>query len=160
VSETLHAISVEVNGSRRAGQVPARLSLVDWLREELRLTGTHVGCEHGICGACSVMLDEEPVRSCLMYAVQANGHRITTVEGLAKSDGSLSVLQDSFCETHGLQCGYCTPGMLIAAQALLEANADPSEAQIRDAIGGNLCRCTGYQQIVEAVQLAAERMKK
>ncbi len=159
MSETLHPISVEVNGSRRAGQVPARLSLVDWLRDELRLTGTHVGCEHGICGACSVMLDGEPVRSCLMFAVQAHGRRVTTVEGLSRPDGSMSVLQDSFCETHGLQCGYCTPGMLIAAQALLDANARPTEAQIRDAIGGNLCRCTGYQQIVEAVQLAAERMK-
>jgi len=159
VSETLYTIEVEVNGKRRSGQVLARLSLVDWLREELRLTGTHVGCEHGICGACSVMLDGEPVRSCLMYAVQANGHRVTTVEGLARPDGSMSVLQDSFCETHGLQCGYCTPGMLIAAQGLLDANADPTEAQIRDAIGGNLCRCTGYQQIVEAVQLAAERMR-
>ena len=160
MSETLHPISVEVNGKRRSSQVPARLSLVDWLREELLLTGTHIGCEHGICGACSVMLDGEPVRSCLMYAVQADGHRVTTVEGLARTDGSLSVLQDSFCETHGLQCGYCTPGMLIAAQALLNANPGPSEAQIRDAIGGNLCRCTGYQQIVEAVQLAAERIAK
>jgi aerobic carbon-monoxide dehydrogenase small subunit len=160
VSEALHAISVEVNGRRREAHVPARLSLVDWLREELRLTGTHVGCEHGICGACSVMLDGEPVRSCLMYAVQAHGHRVTTVEGLAKADGSMSALQDAFCETHGLQCGYCTPGMLIASQALLDSNPHPSEEQIRDAIGGNLCRCTGYQQIVEAVQLAAERMGK
>src|SRR5439155_1014168 len=108
-------------------------------------------------GACSVMLDGEPVRACLMYAVQAHGHRVTTVEGLAKPDGSMSVLQDSFCEAHGLQCGYCTPGMLIAAQGLLNTNPDPTEAQIRDAIGGNLCRCTGYQQIVEAVQLAAKR---
>src|SRR5436190_6104237 len=160
VSETLHAVSVEVNGKPRSARVPARLSLVDWLREELLLTGTHIGCEHGICGACSVMLDGEPVRACLMYAVQAHGHRVTTVEGLAKPDGSMSVLQDSFCETHGLQCGYCTPGMLIAAQALLNTNPDPTEAQIRDAIGGNLCRCTGYQQIVEAVQLAAERVAK
>ena len=160
MSETLYTIEVEVNGKRRPGAVPARLSLVDWLREELRLTGTHTGCEHGICGACSVMLDGEPVRSCLMYAVQAHGHRVTTVEGLAKPDGSLSVLQDSFCEAHGLQCGYCTPGMLIAAQALLNSNPNPTEAQIRDAIGGNLCRCTGYQQIVEAVQLAAERIAK
>ena len=158
MSETLHPISVEVNGVRREGRVPARLSLVDWLRDELRLTGTHAGCEHGVCGACSVMLDGEAVRACLMYAVQADGHRVTTVEGLAAPDGSASVLQDSFCETHGLQCGYCTPGMLIAAQALLDANPRPSEAQIRDAIGGNLCRCTGYQQIVEAVQLAARRM--
>ena len=159
MSETLYTIEVEVNGVRRPSAVPSRLSLVDWLRDELRLTGTHIGCEHGICGACSVMLDGEPVRSCLMYAVQANGHRVTTVEGLAQPDGSMSVLQDSFCETHGLQCGYCTPGMLIASQALLDSNPSPTEEQIRDAIGGNLCRCTGYQQIVEAVQLAATRMK-
>ena len=139
-------------------QVPARLSLVDWLREELLLTGTHVGCEHGVCGACSVMFDGEPVRSCLMYAVQANGHRVTTVEGLAQPDGSMSVLQDSFCELHALQCGYCTPGMLIAAQGLLDLNPHPSQAQVREAIGGNLCRCTGYQQIVEAVLHAAERL--
>jgi len=160
MSEKLHQVSVEVNGRKRSGAVPARLSLVDWLREELRLTGTHVGCEHGICGACSVMLDGEAVRSCLMYTVQANGHRVTTVEGLARPDGSLSVLQDAFCDAHGLQCGYCTPGMLIAAQALLDSNPSPTETQIRDAIGGNLCRCTGYQQIVEAVQLAATRLAK
>jgi len=160
VSETLHSVSIEVNGKRREAQVPARLSLVDWLRDELRLTGTHVGCEHGICGACSVMLDGEPVRSCLMYTVQANGHRVTTVEGLAGPDGSMSVLQDAFCETHGLQCGYCTSGMLIAAQGLLNINPDPTGDQIRDAIGGNLCRCTGYQQIVEAVELAAKRLKE
>ena len=156
MSEELHAIAVEVNGKRRTAQVPARLSLVDWLREELRLTGTHVGCEHGVCGACSVMLDGEAVRSCLMLAVQADGHRVTTVEGLARPDGGMSALQDAFCEAHALQCGYCTPGMLIAAQALLDANPRPSEAEIRAAIGGNLCRCTGYQQIVDAIQLAAK----
>jgi len=160
VSETLYAVAIEVNGKRCEARVPARLSLVDWLRDELRLTGTHVGCEHGICGACSVMLDGEPVRSCLMYTAQANGHRITTVEGLAKPDGSMSALQDAFCETHGLQCGYCTPGMLIAAQGLLNSNPNPTEEQIRDAIGGNLCRCTGYQQIVEAVELAARRLRE
>jgi carbon-monoxide dehydrogenase small subunit len=158
MNEKFNAISVEVNGIKRQAQVPARLSLVDWLRDELLLTGTHVGCEHGICGACSIILDGEPVRSCLMFAVQANGHRITTVEGLANADGTLSVLQDSFCQAHGLQCGYCTPGMLIAAQNLLDNVALPSEVQIRDAIGGNLCRCTGYQQIVDAVQLAATRL--
>jgi carbon-monoxide dehydrogenase small subunit len=158
VSETLYSIAVEVNGVTRSGQVTARTSLVDWLREHLHLTGTHVGCEHGICGACSVMLDGEAVRSCLMYAVQADGHRITTVEGLAQADGRLSVLQDSFCEAHGLQCGYCTPGMLIAAQALLNVNPQPAEDEIRDAIGGNLCRCTGYQQIVDAIALAAKRL--
>jgi carbon-monoxide dehydrogenase small subunit len=158
MSEALYSIAVEVNGTQRASQVSARTSLVDWLREQLHLTGTHIGCEHGICGACSIMLDGEPVRSCLMYAVQADGHSITTVEGLARPDGQLSILQDSFCETHGLQCGYCTPGMLIAAQALLDANPRPTEEQIRDAIGGNLCRCTGYQQIVDAIALAAQRM--
>jgi aerobic carbon-monoxide dehydrogenase small subunit len=158
VSEALYSITVEVNGTQRVGHVSARTSLVDWLREHLNLTGTHIGCEHGICGACSVMLDGEPVRSCLMYAVQANGHQITTVEGLARPDGRLSVLQDSFCEAHGLQCGYCTPGMLIAAQALLDANPRPTDEEIRDAIGGNLCRCTGYQQIVDAIALAAQRM--
>jgi aerobic carbon-monoxide dehydrogenase small subunit len=158
MSEALYSIAVEVNGTQRASQVSARTSLVDWLREQLHLTGTHIGCEHGICGACSIMLDGEPVRSCLMYAVQADGHRIVTVEGLARPDGRLSILQDSFCEAHGLQCGYCTPGMLIAAQALLEANPRPTDDQIREAIGGNLCRCTGYQQIVDAITLAARRM--
>ena len=160
MSEALYSIAVEVNGMQRVERVSARTSLVDWLREYLHLTGTHVGCEHGICGACSVMLDGEPVRSCLMYAVQADGHRIVTVEGLARPDGQLSILQDSFCETHGLQCGYCTPGMLIAAQALLDTNPRPTDEQIRDAIAGNLCRCTGYQQIVDAIALAAERMAK
>jgi aerobic carbon-monoxide dehydrogenase small subunit len=158
MSERFYSIAIEVNGRRHAGQVTARTSLVDWLREHLNLTGTHIGCEHGICGACSVMLDGAPVRSCLMYAVQADGHHVTTVEGLAQPDGQLSVLQDSFCEAHGLQCGYCTPGMLIAAQALLNENPRPSEHEIRDAIGGNLCRCTGYQQIIEAIELAARRM--
>jgi carbon-monoxide dehydrogenase small subunit len=154
--EKRYSVSVEVNGVQRTASVTARRSLVDFLREDLRLTGTHVGCEHGVCGACSILLDDEPVRSCLMYAVQVNGQRITTVEGLANADGSMSVLQDSFCETHGLQCGYCTPGMLISAQALLNRHPQPSDDQIRDAIGGNLCRCTGYQQIIQAVRLAAK----
>jgi carbon-monoxide dehydrogenase small subunit len=158
MNEKLYPITVEVNGKKLGGQVPARLSLVDWLRDELRLTGTHVGCEHGICGACSIMLDGAPVRSCLMFAVQADGHRVTTVEGLTQPDGKLSVLQDSFCEAHGLQCGYCTPGMLIASQSLLDQTPNPSEEQIRDAIGGNLCRCTGYRQIVDAVKLAAQKL--
>jgi aerobic carbon-monoxide dehydrogenase small subunit len=157
MTEHLHTIALEVNGVQRTGTAPARMTLVDFLRDVLRLTGTHVGCEHGICGACSILLDGEPVRSCLMYAVQADGHRVTTVEGLASADGTLSVLQDSFCETHALQCGYCTPGMLIASHALLKTEPSPTEAQIREAISGNLCRCTGYQQIVEAVKLAAKR---
>jgi carbon-monoxide dehydrogenase small subunit len=160
MSEMLYSISVEVNGVKRTGQLPARTTLVDWLRDYLLLTGTHIGCEHGICGACSVMLDGDPVRSCLIYAVQADGHRVLTVEGLARPDGHLSVLQDSFCEEHGLQCGYCTPGMLIAAQALLNACPRPTAEQIREAISGNLCRCTGYQQIVSAIELAARRMSE
>ena len=158
MSEALYPIAIDVNGVQRTGHVTARTSLVDWLREHQHLTGTHIGCEHGICGACSVMLDGAPVRACLMYAVQADGHRVTTVEGLTQPDGTLSILQDSFCEAHGLQCGYCTPGMLIAAQALLNANPQPDEHAIRDAIAGNLCRCTGYQQIVDAIALAAQRM--
>jgi carbon-monoxide dehydrogenase small subunit len=158
MTEKLYPIAVTVNGVRREAHVGARTSLVDWLRETLYLTGTHIGCEHGVCGACSVMLDGDPVRSCLMYAVQADGHAITTVEGLTRPDGSLSVLQDSFCEAHALQCGYCTSGMLVAAQALLNTNPSPTEEDIRDAIGGNLCRCTGYQQIVDAIALAAQRI--
>ena len=158
MTDRRHRVGVEVNGRRHHGEVPARLTLVDWLRDDLHLTGTHVGCEHGICGACSVLLDGEPVRSCLMFAVQADGHRVTTVEGLAGQDGRPGVLQDAFCEAHGLQCGYCTPGMLIAAHALLGENPRPTEAEIREAIAGNLCRCTGYQQIVEAIEAAAVRL--
>ena len=157
MNEPTSTVRMTVNGAEVRREIPTRLSLVDFLRETLRLTGTHVGCEHGICGACSVLLDGDPVRACLMFAVQADGHAVTTVEGLANADGSMSVLQDSFCETHALQCGYCTPGMLIASHALLAANPQPSAAQIRDALSGNLCRCTGYQQIVDAVQLAASR---
>jgi carbon-monoxide dehydrogenase small subunit len=160
MTDQRYPISVEVNDEARAGVVPARLTLVDWLREALHLTGTHVGCEHGICGACSVLFDGEPVRSCLIFAVQADGHRVTTVEGLGGVDGKPGVLQDSFCETHALQCGYCTPGMLIAAHALLKENPRPSEAEMREAIAGNLCRCTGYQQIVEAIEVAAARLAK
>lgn len=153
----LYPVSLEVNGRRCEAEVPARLTLVDFLRDMLRLTGTHVGCEHGICGACTVLLDGAPVRSCLIYAVQADGCRVTTVEGLARADGTPAPLQDAFCEAHALQCGYCTPGMIVAAHALLESNPTPSAAEVREAISGNLCRCTGYQQIVDAVQLAARR---
>ena len=156
MSEKLYPVSIEVNGKKRDSQVPARLSLVDYLREELRLTGTHVGCEHGICGACSIMLDGEPVRSCLMFAVQADGHKITTVEGLTPADGRLSVLQDSFCEAHGLQCGYCTPGMVMSAIHLLKRNPKPTEAEVREGLEGNLCRCTGYENIVKSVLKAAQ----
>jgi carbon-monoxide dehydrogenase small subunit len=160
VTEKKHAVAIEVNGRRVRAEVPARMTLVDFLRDEQRLTGTHVGCEHGICGACSVLLDGLPVRACLLFAWQADGRKVRTVEGLANADGSLSVLQDSFCETHALQCGYCTPGMVVASHALLEENPDPSDAEVREAIGGNLCRCTGYQQIVDAVQLAARRRRE
>jgi aerobic carbon-monoxide dehydrogenase small subunit len=157
--ERLYPVAIEVNGTLREAQVPARLTLVDFLRDTLRLTGTHAGCEHGICGACSVLLDGEPVRSCIMYAVQADGRKVTTIEGLAQADGRPGALQDAFCEAHATQCGYCTPGMVIAAHALLEANPAPAEQEIREAIGGNLCRCTGYQQIVDAIKLAAEKQK-
>jgi carbon-monoxide dehydrogenase small subunit len=157
VKEQSYLVSIEVNGERREAQVTARLTLVDFLRDTLRLTGTHAGCEHGICGACSVLLDGEPVRSCLMYAVQADGCKITTIEGLAQPDGTPGALQDAFCEAHATQCGYCTPGMIVAAHALLQANPAPEEREIREAIGGNLCRCTGYQQIVEAIKLAAAK---
>ncbi|MDA0652259.1 MAG: (2Fe-2S)-binding protein [Proteobacteria bacterium] len=154
-----HKITLTVNGRQMSGHAEARLTLVDFLRDVLGLTGTHIGCEHGVCGACSVMFDGKPVRSCLMYAVQADGHDVTTVEGLEADDGTMSPLQDAFWENHALQCGYCTPGMLIAGHALLSQNASPTDEEIRHAIGGNLCRCTGYQQIVEAIQMAAEKMR-
>ena len=157
MKEALHSIGITVNGRRQEADVPARLTLVDFLRDTLRLTGTHVGCEHGVCGACSILLDGEPVRSCLMYAVQADGCAITTVEGLCRADGTPGALQDAFCEAHALQCGYCTPGMLIASHALLEKNPAPSEDEVREALSGNLCRCTGYRQIVDAVLLASRR---
>jgi carbon-monoxide dehydrogenase small subunit len=152
-------VAVTVNGRKCAAEVPPRLTLVDFLRDVLKLTGTHVGCEHGICGACSVLVDGVAVRSCLMYAVQADGHEITTVEGLAAADGALSALQDAFWECHAMQCGYCTPGMLVAAHALLKENPNPTEVEIREAISGNLCRCTGYVQIVEAVVAAAKKAR-
>ena len=153
-----HDITLTVNGRTYRGRVSARTTLVDFLRDELRLTGTHTGCEHGVCGACSILFDGRPIRSCLMFAVQADGATITTVEGLAPEPGALSVLQDCFWETHALQCGFCTPGMLIAAQSLLTHSLMPSDEEIRDAIGGNLCRCTGYKQIVDAIRLAAARL--
>jgi aerobic carbon-monoxide dehydrogenase small subunit len=156
---SLHHITVTVNERVHRNQVQARLTLVDFLRDVLRLTGTHIGCEHGVCGACSVLLDGKPVRSCLLFAVQADGSTVRTVEGLAPGLGSLNVLQDSFWELHALQCGFCTSGMLIAAQALLEETLTPSREAIREAIGGNLCRCTGYKQIVDAIALAAERLR-
>ena len=154
-----HRITLTVNGRPHKAEIPARLTLVDFLREALLLTGTHAGCEHGVCGACSVLLNGKPVRSCLIFAVQADGMEIVTVEGLAPEPETLSILQDCFWETHALQCGFCTPGMLIAARALLAENPTPTDEQIREGIGGNLCRCTGYKQIVDAIKLAAERMR-
>ncbi len=150
-----HEVTVTVNGRPQQACVEARMTLVDLLRDVLRQTGTHVGCEHGVCGACTVLFNGRPIRSCLMFAVQADAADIVTVEGLADASGNLSVLQDAFWEAHGLQCGYCTPGMLIAAQALLEETVTPTDEEIREAISGNLCRCTGYQQIIEAIRLAS-----
>ena len=152
-------VTLTVNGRAHTGETEPRTTLLDFLRDKLGLTGTHMGCEHGVCGACSVLLDGNPIRSCLIFAVQADGHEVTTVEGLCRGDGSPGILQDSFQEEHGMQCGYCTPGMLIAAHALLTENASPSREEIREAISGNLCRCTGYVQIVESIATAAKRMK-
>ena len=153
-------VELIVNGETRTVEVEPRMSLLDCLRERLCLTGVHAGCEHGVCGACTVLLDGEPSRACLMFAVQADGYEITTIEGLAPAPGELSVVQDAFCETHGLQCGYCTPGMILAAHALLRRNVTPTREDIVEAISGNICRCTGYGQIIEAAQFAAERLQK
>jgi aerobic carbon-monoxide dehydrogenase small subunit len=153
-------VELTVNGARRAADVEPRTTLLDCLREQFRLNGAHAGCEHGVCGACTVLIDGEPARSCLLFAVQADGYEITTIEHMARAPGELSVVQDAFCETHAMQCGYCTPAMILAAHALLRRNADPTRADIVEAISGNLCRCTGYGQIVEAIQLAADRLKK
>jgi len=152
-------VELSVNGATRAVEVEPRTSLLDCLREQLLLTGAHAGCEHGVCGACTVLIDGTPVRSCLMFAVQADGYAITTIEGVAPGPGELSPVQDAFCETHGMQCGYCTPAMILTAHALLAANPAPTRAEIVEAISGNICRCTGYAQIVEAIALAAERMR-
>ncbi len=148
-------LAMIVNGVHYEREVEPRTTLVDFLRDSLALTGTHVGCEHGVCGACSVLLNDEPVRSCCMFAIQANGMNITTVEGLSTQRGQMSTLQDAFCEKHALQCGYCTPGMLVSCHALLKDNPKPSPEEVREAISGNLCRCTGYQQIVDAVIYAS-----
>lgn len=150
---------LKVNGHTHVVEVEPRKTLLDCLREDLRLVGAHAGCEHGVCGACTVIVDGTPVRSCLMVAVQAEGSEIVTIEGIAPAPGELSVLQDAFCETHGMQCGFCTPGMILAAHALLRGNQNPSREEIVEAISGNICRCTGYDQIIEAVALAAERMR-
>jgi aerobic-type carbon monoxide dehydrogenase small subunit (CoxS/CutS family) len=152
-------ISITVNEKIYQREVEPRLLLSDFLRHELGLTGTHVGCEHGVCGACTILFDGESARSCLMFAVQADGHQITTVEGLAKSTDQLHPIQQAFWEAHGLQCGYCTPGILMTLVPFLKQNPSPTEDEIRHALSGNLCRCTGYQHIVDAVKLAAEKMK-
>ena len=152
-----HRVEIEVNGRRYLKEVEPRLLLSDFLRQDLGLTGTHVGCEHGVCGACTVLLDGEPVRSCLLFAVQLDGHSIRTVEDLAESREHLHPLQEAFRDAHGLQCGFCTPGILMTLLPYLERNPDPSEEEVREALSGNLCRCTGYQHIVDAALLAARR---
>ncbi len=154
-----HKLSLVVNGSAYKQEVEGRLTLADFLRHQLGLTGTHLGCEHGVCGACTVLVDGLSVRSCLMLAVQADGAEVTTVEGIAPSENELHPLQEAFHDNHGLQCGFCTPGMLTTLLEFLRDNPDPSEQDVREAISGNLCRCTGYQGIVDAALDAAQRMR-
>ncbi|MEE8462175.1 MAG: (2Fe-2S)-binding protein [Acidobacteriota bacterium] len=156
--QAYRSVEITVNGQTYNKQVEPRRLLSDFLREDLDLRGTHVGCEHGICGACTVLMNGHTVRSCLMFAVQANGEEITTIEGLA-TNGELHPLQEAFWENHGLQCGFCTPGFLLSACELLERNPDPTEEEVRVGLSGNMCRCTGYQHIVESVLAAAEKMK-
>ena len=151
-------IRVTVNGREHERAVEARQTLADFLREDLELTGTHVGCEHGSCGACTILFDGQPARSCLMFAVQSNGHEITTVEALGTPE-HLHPIQQAFWEAHGAQCGFCTPGFLMTLVPFLQENPDPTEQEIREAISGHLCRCTGYQHIVDAVMLAAEKLR-
>ncbi|MCL4265858.1 MAG: (2Fe-2S)-binding protein [Anaerolineae bacterium] len=158
MTETI-TISTTINQQDYQRDVEPRLLLSDFLRHELGLTGTHVGCEHGVCGACTVLFDGQPVRSCLMFAVQANGHEITTVEGLAQSMDDLHPLQQAFWDSHGLQCGFCTPGILMTLLPFLAETPHPTETEVREALSGNLCRCTGYQHIVDAALLAASRME-
>jgi carbon-monoxide dehydrogenase small subunit len=148
-------VQMKVNGVLRRAMVEPRLTLADFLRERCGLTGTHLGCEHGVCGACTILLDGEAVRACLMFAVQADGASVTTVEGLASPDGRLSPVQAAFRSHHGLQCGFCTPGFVVSVTAFLERNPDPTDDEIRVALSGNLCRCTGYQGIFQAVRAAA-----
>jgi aerobic carbon-monoxide dehydrogenase small subunit len=155
----VHLIAITVNGERREVAVEARRTLADVLRHDLGYTGTHLGCEHGICGACTVLVDGEPTRSCLVFGVQADDCEVETVEGLAAEDGSLNPLQDAFSEHHALQCGFCTPGFLMLATALLREVPDPSDEEIREAMASNICRCTGYQSILEAVRAAADAEK-
>jgi aerobic carbon-monoxide dehydrogenase small subunit len=149
------AFTLIVNGVRRTAVVEPRKTLADYLREDCRLTGTHLGCEHGVCGACTVLLDGAAVRACLMFAVQAGGGEVITVEGLTPADGGLSAVQQAMHAAHGLQCGFCTPGFIVSITALLREHPDPTDDEVRDGLSGNLCRCTGYQGIIKAVQLAA-----
>ncbi len=151
-------IKVNINGTEHACSVETRVNLADFLRHQIGLTGTHVGCEHGVCGACTVLVEGQSVRACLMLAAQTDGKRVVTVEGLTPADG-LSPLQQSFWDKHGLQCGYCTPGVLVSLTELLESNASPTEAEVREVLSGHLCRCTGYQNIVAAAMDAAEQIK-
>ena len=150
-----HDVALTVNGTSRRGRVEARTTLADFLREGLGLTGTHLACEHGVCGACTVMFDGRAVRACLLFAVQADGADVTTIEGMSGPNGELSTVQQSFMDAHGLQCGFCTPGFVVSVTAFLRDNPAPNDAEIREALAGNLCRCTGYQGIIEAVKLAA-----
>jgi len=159
----MNDVTLSINGKAVSAATEPRVTLLDYLRDFAGLKGTHAGCEHGVCGACTVLVDGDAVRSCLMLAVQAEGVDITTIEGiggLGARAGELGIIQDAFCEAHGLQCGYCTPGMILAAEALLSVNTAPSEHDVREAISGNICRCTGYVQIVEAIMLAAERLRQ
>jgi aerobic-type carbon monoxide dehydrogenase small subunit (CoxS/CutS family) len=159
MSETRRTVALTVNGKRYQKEVEVRLTLADFIRHELGLTGTHLGCEHGVCGACTILLDGQSARSCLMLAVQADGHEILTVEGIAPNEQELHPLQEAFRDNHGLQCGFCTPGMLTTLLEFLRDNPDPTEQEVRIAISGNLCRCTGYQGIVNAALDAAKRLQ-
>jgi carbon-monoxide dehydrogenase small subunit len=160
ILDQLLPVSIKINGKDYSRKVEPRLLLSDFIRYELQLTGTHVGCEHGVCGACTVLMDDLAVRSCLIFAIQANHHEIITVEGLGTSGKEISLhrIQEAFREAHGLQCGFCTPGILMTLIPFLKENPNPKETEIREALSGNLCRCTGYQNIVKAVQIAAERL--
>ena len=151
------AVTMSVNGQRRRALVEPRKTLTDFLREDCALTGTHLGCEHGVCGACTVLLNGEAVRACLLFAVQAEGAEVTSIEGLTPVDGGLTTVQEAFREAHGLQCGFCTPGFIVSVTAFLRDHASPTDQEIREGLSGNLCRCTGYQGIVNAVRLAAGR---
>lgn len=157
---TLHSVEMTINGKTYHDTIEARTTLADFIRHSCGLTGTHVGCEHGVCGACTLKVDGRAVRSCTMYAVQADGATVTTVEGLARQDGELHPVQQAFSDCNGLQCGFCTPGMQMTIASYLEENPNPSEADIRELISGNICRCTGYQGIVRAALLAAQKMRE